>query len=268
MSNNHSSIDATVEPASADVDIGVTTPEDKVHNGDTVHYRFLVGNHGPDPADDVIAKVTFNRIVSVKSLSTTVGECTVVKNRDLVRCDLGRIVKGHNVRGNLDVRMQSAGRLVATAEVHSDTPDPDHANNDDQVTVHVEPVADMKVMFLEGREPPNKVGVDKDFSFSITVSNAPDSPDSAHDVKAFVYVIGPARVTPSTSSMQDCDKVAGAPDLLCKRGVLGPSGSIDYGFEVEPTDTGTVTIRVRVRGADYDPDTDNNTRSRDVTITK
>jgi uncharacterized repeat protein (TIGR01451 family) len=263
-SNNHSSMDAIVDPASADVDASLIAGVDEVHNEDVVHYRFSVGNHGPDAAEDVIAKVTFNDPVSVESAESPVGQCSV-NNQDVVRCEVGRLARDSDVRGRLVVHTHQAGRLVATAHAHSDTPDPEQANNEDKAVVHVTRVADLKVKSIDA---PGRAGIGDDFQLTIKVANATDSPDNARDVKVYVYVSGPARVRPHGESESDCAGVAGAADLLCREENLGPAEFASYDFAVHPKDVGIVTIRVRARSVTYDPDTSNNTRSREVTITK
>jgi uncharacterized repeat protein (TIGR01451 family) len=262
-SNNHSSMNVTVEPASADVDVSILTGVNEVRDGDVVRYRFSAGNHGPDAAEDVVTKVRFNHNVTVKSVESTAGQCRV-NDADVVRCDLGRIAKDSDVRGLLDVRTRESGRLIATALARSDTPDPALGNNDDQATVHVEPVADLKAKSVDiDRSAPGD-----DFHFTINVANADDSPDVARDVKVFVYVVGPARVRPGAQSELTCAEVAGAPDLLCRIKDLAPSERTRFDFKVHPKDAGTLTIRARVRSTTYDPDTTNNTISREVKTTK
>ena len=110
--------------------------------GGTLQYNIQVWSHGPSAASNVVftdvlpSRVTFDAAFS---------GCTLVAHgppNDIVRCNLGNLPTfppGTNVRMQVRVKDDACGTLTNRAQVSSDTPDPNPANNTTQLDTPVRP---------------------------------------------------------------------------------------------------------------------------------
>ncbi|HEY4278999.1 MAG TPA: DUF11 domain-containing protein [Conexibacter sp.] len=108
----------TVPPAnqpSFDLDVVKTANHRTVYLGQSVSYRIVVLNRGPDAAPDTRLTDTFGAKGTVVSVKTTVGRCTA---RLPITCSLGTIRSGARVTITVVLRPTTAGsakRNVASA---------------------------------------------------------------------------------------------------------------------------------------------------------
>jgi uncharacterized repeat protein (TIGR01451 family) len=115
----------------ADLSIIKTDNPDPVAAGALLNYTLVVANAGPDDAQNVMVVDTLPAGVTFVSSTPSQGTCTGLS------CALGTIlVNGQaNIVVVVRVNIGTAGPLLNSAQVSSDTPDPNPRNNrDDEPT--------------------------------------------------------------------------------------------------------------------------------------
>lgn len=129
MGNRYPPVEAsdvdTLPAASADLRIVKSDEPDPVTPGNTLTYTLVISNAGPDTADNVVVADTLPGGVTLVSATPSQGTCNGTT------CDLGNLTNGAQASITIvvTVNVGTAGPLLNTAQVSSDTPDPDPSNN-------------------------------------------------------------------------------------------------------------------------------------------
>jgi uncharacterized repeat protein (TIGR01451 family) len=112
-----------------DADIGVTKSDspDPVSVGSNLTYTMVVTNHGPGPAPDAALSDRLPTGVTLVSMSTTRGSCSLAAG--VVGCSFGTLFLNETATVTIVVRVDSAGTLTNTAGVSTSVSDPNVGNN-------------------------------------------------------------------------------------------------------------------------------------------
>jgi uncharacterized repeat protein (TIGR01451 family) len=124
-------VDILTDTVAADLSIIKTDNPDPVAAGALLNYTLVVANAGPDDAQNVVVVDTLPAGVTFISSTPSQGTCTGLS------CNLGTILVGGQANIVVVVRVNNgtAGPLLNSAQVSSDTPDPNPRNNrDDEPT--------------------------------------------------------------------------------------------------------------------------------------
>ena len=107
---------------------------DPVAVGSLLTYTIVVSNAGPNSADGVTVRDTLPMGMTFVSAHSTQGTCT---GTDDVVCNIGTLVNGASATVTITVSPTSGGVLTNTANVGSNTTDPDTTNNESTTTTTV-----------------------------------------------------------------------------------------------------------------------------------
>jgi uncharacterized repeat protein (TIGR01451 family) len=112
----------------ADLSIVKSDEPDPVAVGNTLRYTLDIANAGPDDAQNVVVTDTLPAGVTLISVTPSQGQCADTT------CNLGTIAVGGQASIVVEVRVNegTAGPLLNSTRVSSDTPDPNPSNNTDE----------------------------------------------------------------------------------------------------------------------------------------
>lgn len=130
-------------PGAADLSIVKSDSPDPVQAGQTLTYMITVSNVGPDAAQNVVVTEKLPAGTEYISATSTQGTCDVKGNA--LTCSLGNLAADPNspyTAGSVTITLKvkapaKAGTISNTAEVTSDTGDPNPANNTVTATTKV-----------------------------------------------------------------------------------------------------------------------------------
>ncbi len=252
LANNHASVGSAVARAA---DLSVTksaAPENPVP-GTAVTWTVVARNGGPSTAHNVVVTDVVPSSFGDVSAKATGGTCTV--DSGAVSCTIASVDPGASftvtVTGTLDPAY-AGGTLTNRADVQSDTPDPDPANN--EATSSLTPAAPSADLVVTKTVLTSPVVAGLPVSYRLTVQNAGPS-----DAVAVVLTdevpkeLDGARANPGTGSC------SGAPAVTCELGDLsaGSSVSVIVNATVLAGTTGTVTNAASATSKTADPDSKN-----------
>ena len=169
----------TITPVAAIADVSVTktaSPSPAVP-GTGIAYTLNAANAGPAAADNVVVTDPLPSELTVVSVTSTAGSCTVLAG--VVSCRLGTMADGGTaaVTVNAAVSPTALVPLVNTATVDSTTPDPNDADNSASTVTDLAPSADLSVTKSVSPSTPTPGGP---ATFTLTVDNA--GPSAAQGV--------------------------------------------------------------------------------------
>lgn len=249
--NNTTTTNVPVEPL-ADLAIVKRALSDDVVPGRNLAYELKVVNLGPSTASGVVVTDPLPRGLSFVSAS---DGCTFAD--DTVTCTLDALAADGSVTFRVVTSVASSltGPVVNTAEVTSDTRDPDPSNNTSRAQVPSGPQADLSI-----RKVPSvgSVTVGQQLFYTLIVRN--DGPSDAVDVT--VRDVAGAGLTPlaATASQGRC-AIEGR-TTSCTLGTIAAGGSAQVLVSTRADATGTLVNEATVRSRTDDPDPyDNRTRS-------
>ena len=154
LANNTASAEVQVETA-ADLGLTKVASPTAVNVHGEVTYTLTATNAGPDTAK---AAIITDELPAGESYVSNNGGCSDAGQT--VTCALGDFANGATRTIHLVVRIElalAAQSVANTAELSSETPDPDEANNTAEATIAVAPAADLKLtktVALEGTVTP------------------------------------------------------------------------------------------------------------------
>ncbi len=172
--NNTAKAEVKVLP-SADLALHKTASVPFVKANGEVTYTLTVENKGPDAAKKVVVS---DELPAGEELVTAPAECTPMHMGQEVSCEVGgaELASGQTRSVELTVLMEvslAEHSVVNTAEVTSETFDPDLANNTAQAEVQVETAADLQ---LTKAATPTSVDVGGEVTYTLIATNAgPDT---------------------------------------------------------------------------------------------
>ncbi len=207
----------TNTPVAAIADLSVTksaSPSPAVPGAGIV-YTLNVANAGPAAADNVVLTDPLSSELTVVSVTSTAGSCTVA---GAVSCSLGTLANGGTaaVTVNATVSPTALVPLVNTATVDSTTPDPNDANNSASTVTDLAPSADLSIIKSVSPTTPTPGGP---ATFTLTVNNA--GPSAAQGVVVTDPIQSGLTIGSVTTGLGTC---AVQPDQVqCQLGTLGPA---------------------------------------------
>ena len=257
LSNNTAQAHTTV--GVADLALIKVGEPDPVLVGGTLTYTLLVTNNGPDPATG--ARLTDTLPAGVTFVSVTAGQgiCSGSPGATLVTCTLGALGVGMQVPVTLVTQPELEGPAVNTASVRADELDRDPGNNTREVTIQVDPAADLQV----GKTAhPDALQVGARLTYTILLTNV--GPSAATGVRLTDTL--PLSVTDVwvMPSQGDCTPSAGV--VVCELDGLARGAGATILLSAEATAAGRLLNQVRVAGNETDPAPDNDTASAQAVV--
>ncbi|MEO6689219.1 MAG: DUF11 domain-containing protein, partial [Dokdonella sp.] len=248
--NNSSTVATSVAALSADISVVKTGPANAAP-GTNVTYTLTVTNGGPDAATNVVLNDATPAGLSFVSASLP---CAAG-----FPCSLGTVAAGGStiVAVTFAVPANANGSIVNIANVGSDTPDPNPANNSSTVTIPIVAVttaADLAVV----KSGPASVTAGTNAVYTLLVTN--NGPDAATGV-----VLADPTPTGLTLVSADGPCAGGFP---CALGTLanGASVSVNVTFAVPLNATAAIVNTGSVTSATPDPNGNNNSSTVTTTV--
>ena len=257
--NNESSAISDVV-RSADLTVTKTVTPTPLVPGRNGTYTVTVNNAGPSDAEATFATDPLPEGLTVRSpgASSTQGSCVLLGRT--ASCDLGPISSGGQAVITIPVAVDpgfTAGSVLNSASVTSQTPDPDLNNNTGTDTTAVVALADLTLL----KTGPADVIAGEPLSWTLLLVNA--GPSVAQDVVVTDPIPAGITGTAVSSTHGSCAITAGG--LTCDIGTLGPgdvariqifiTGSVDPGFSgASIANTATVTSPTAEPNPDTQPD--------------
>lgn len=208
-----------VAPPGADLAVAATAAPASVHTGDRITYSLVVVNGGLQAAQNVRLTDQLPAGTSFVSVAPGSPACTVTSG--VLGCSLGTLANGTQQTVALVVAVGSglAGTTIAdTAQVASDTTDPNPANNTSIATTPVRASADLRL----AQTGPASVLAGDPLVYTLTVTNA--GPDAAANV-ALSDTLPAALTAPTvTTTAGSCSIASGV--LSCSLGTLAGGGTV------------------------------------------
>jgi uncharacterized repeat protein (TIGR01451 family) len=223
--------------------------------GAPIPFEIAGVNLGPGTARNVIMVDQLPGNAALDQASVTSGTFAVAGGK--LTADFGDLPPGVTVKAFVSVKPDFTGPVTNHAYAASDTPDPDAANNADEVTVPVGPHADLAVRKLA----PPTAPVDRPLTFTLEVGNSGPAPATGVVVS-----------DPLPAGMNLLDVVGAAATtvtgnlVLAYLGPLAPGTTATVRIVVLPTIAGEAANTASVGGNAYDPVPANNTDTATVVI--
>ncbi len=266
--NDVASASTQVGPA-ADLSVTQRAPSTSTAGGNTT-FTIVAHNAGPSTATGVTVTSQLPDDISVESVSSAQGACTVVGKT--VTCVLGNVLNGASVDMTLTIKVPpgASGRtLTNLASVTSDQPDPDGSNAAAGQTVQVvappvvEPPA-IPQQLPEPVVPKAQLSLTKTtdqvaragerLNYLITATN--QGPDVAEEVVVTDALAGDVVFRSAKSSGVKCDYEKGT--ISCPVGKLAVGDSVKINVAVTPNKAGMLVNNAVLSAATTDPDMSDN----------
>jgi uncharacterized repeat protein (TIGR01451 family) len=210
-------------------------------------YTLKVHNNGPSPAKAVEA---FDHLPSQVSFVSASAGCAEVAGT--VTCSLAELASGgtHEFTIVTEVKASAEGEIANAAQVESETPDPEPANNEDEVHTPTAPQADLEI---EKTASPSLAVPGEQLTYTLKVHD--NGPSTAREVEAFDQL--PSRVS-FVSASAGCTEAAGT--VTCALAELASGGTHEFTIvtEVAPGSTGEIINAAHVESGTTDPEPGNN----------
>jgi uncharacterized repeat protein (TIGR01451 family) len=133
--------------------------------GEPLHYKIVVVNHGPDAANDVVVHDTPSAPMTVVSVHTSVGSCSVAHGDD-VTCVLGTLANGERVTITVASYALTVGTGTNTARVTTSSINPNPGGATSRATTKV-----TSPLSLTKTAKPTRIKTGQSVTFTITVKN-------------------------------------------------------------------------------------------------
>jgi uncharacterized repeat protein (TIGR01451 family) len=245
----------------SDLSITKVSEADPVASGDSIVYRIVVRNRGPNDASIVTVTDTIPAGTSFVSASPQSGECNDAENGVLI-CDVGSLPVIFTATIILTVRADELGTVINTAAVAGSVQDTAQGNNRATDTTTVTPLADLSVDKDDDADP---VEVGEELVYTIDVINLGPNEATATTVTDTLPVT--VDFDDVTTSAGECDDKSGGTIVICELGTMAADDSVRITITTIPEQVGFLSNRVRVASAVEDPDLDNNSDQAGTNIT-
>ena len=147
QSNNSATVLTQVDPASADLAVGLAAVPNPVVIGSTLTYTVSVVNNGPSDASGVTVTNALPAGVAVLSATVSQGSITPGGNS----WTIGTLLNGAHATATITVIPTVIGSLIATSTVQGNQFDPVPANNTATIAITVGPAADLALGIADSR---------------------------------------------------------------------------------------------------------------------
>jgi uncharacterized repeat protein (TIGR01451 family) len=251
----NNSATATTPVTRADLSLTKTAAPAPLNVGEVLAYTLTVRNAGPTAAVGVRLADAVDATTTFVSATSTQGTCS---GAPALVCQLGSLAAGAQATVVMRVIPHAAGSLTNTADVTSETADPNSANNSASVIVDVTS-ADLSLTKTDAPDPINVADV---LAYTLTVRNA--GPSAAVGVRLTDTLEATTTFVSATATQGTC---SGAPALVCELGSLAAGAQATVVVRVTPRAAGPLTNAATVTSQTFDPSPANNsaTASTDVT---
>lgn len=258
-SDNSDTATAFVAELPSDLSITKVSEVDPVASGDTIVYRIVVRNRGPNDAGIVTVTDTIPVGTSFVSASSTSGECSNAEN-GIVICDIGSLPVIFTATVTLRVRADELGKVINTAAVAGSVQDTAQGNNAATDTTTVKPLADLSVDKDDVADP---VEVGEELVYTIDVINL--GPNEATSTTVTDTLPVGLDFDDVATSGGDCDERRDV--VTCDLATMAAGDSIRITITTITEQVGFLSNRVRVASAVEDPDLDNNSDQAGTNVT-
>jgi uncharacterized repeat protein (TIGR01451 family) len=254
-------VSAGVAAPGADLSVTASAAPATVHTGGQITYSLVVANGGLQPAANV--RLTDSLPAGTSFVSVTPGSPTCTVTSGLLGCSLGTMASGAQQTVTLVVTVGPglAGTTLAdTAQVTSDTTDPNAANNTATATTAVRASANVSVTQTAPASVPAGGGI----LYTITVTNA--GPEAAAAVTLADALPAGLTAPTATTTAGSCSIVSGA--LSCALGTFasGASVTVTVAGTVNTTAT-SISNTVSTSSSTDDPNAANNAATAVTSVT-
>jgi uncharacterized repeat protein (TIGR01451 family) len=254
LTNNMASVTTTPK---ADVQIVKSGQPNPAVPGTDETYSLQVTNNGPDTAEDVVVT---DPVPSGETFASADAGCS--EANDVVSCSLASLASGasHTFTFTAHVASSVTTCPANTANVISDTNDPDTGNNISTVCVPPTPKADLAITKLPSTTAPQAGG---QVIYTLVVTN--NGPSDATGVTVTDAV--PSELT--VSSLQPSQGTCDTSTSVCTLGSItnGASAQILVTATIAASASGSITNTASVIGQQDDPDKSNNVATSTITPT-
>ncbi|MFJ8230567.1 DUF6923 family protein [Streptomyces sp. NPDC094448] len=251
--NNEDTTTTTVSP-SVDLAVAKTGPAEATAGGE-VAYTITVTNNGPSPSTGWT--VTDTIPADLLAAATTTPGCAIAGN--ILTCTGGALAVGDSATISLTgTAATGADRIVNTAVVDGNEPDPDPGNNKDTTTTGLGRRVDLAV----AKTGPATVTEGDPVAYTITVTNNGPSDSTGWGLDDPI----PAGLADAATTTPGCSIDGG--DLICIGGPLAVGDSTEISLTgTAATGADRIVNTAVVEGNDPDPDPGNNEDTTTTTVT-
>ncbi len=235
-------------PGQASLSLGIEDDPDPVKATQELTYTLNARNSGPEAADDVVVSDLLPAGVKFESAP---AECSFDPGSRVVTCRRDTLAAGSTMSTAIVVVPERAAVLSNTAQVTSNTPDPELSDNQASESTTVEPAADLSVLVSASS---SSVEVGEEITYTVNASNR--GPDRAESVTLVDEL--PNSLTYRSAS-EVCSFDAASTTVSCAFGDVEPEQSVAVeikGLVIKP---GRTANTVRLNSTTFDPDTSDNT---------
>ncbi|MEE8584079.1 MAG: DUF11 domain-containing protein, partial [Acidobacteriota bacterium] len=165
--DNQASAMAVIGKGLSDLEVTLAASTTSLEEGAELSYTLTVKNHGPRDAEDVTLTTSFPESFTSPAALPSQGSCN--GSSEQILCNLGRLEIGQEVSVEITGLASARGEMVHSAEVESESDDPDLENNLARLEVLVKAVQFIMV--------PHSLGLASTF-VSLGVVNLADGPNT------------------------------------------------------------------------------------------
>jgi uncharacterized repeat protein (TIGR01451 family) len=241
----------------SDLSVTKTDSPDPVTVGNNLTYTVTITNNGPDAATGVTLTDTLPGGVTVVSIYSTNGACSLASGT--VTCNFDPMANGAVVTVTIVVTPNTPGGITNTATVAGNETDPNTANNTATAVTTVIQPSDLSVTKTDAPDP---VTVGSNLTYTVTITN--NGPDAATGVTLTDTLPGGVTFVSATPSQGSCNQAAGV--VTCNLGSLANGASATVTIVVTPNTPGGISNTATVAGNETDPNTANNTATAQTTV--
>jgi uncharacterized repeat protein (TIGR01451 family) len=212
-------VTVSVAPQGADLSLTASATPASVHTADRITYSLLVVNGGLQAAQNV--RLTDQLPAGTSFVSVAPGSPACAVTSGVLGCSLGAMANSAQQTVTLVVAVGQglAGTTIAdTAQVTSDTVDPNPANNTSTATTPVRAAADLQLT----QTGPASALAGNPLGYTLTVTNA--GPDAAATVTLSDTLPADLTAPSFTTTAGSCSIASGR--LSCPLGTLAGGGTV------------------------------------------
>ncbi len=254
-SNNTATVLTQVNPAAADLAVGLFAAPNPVALGATLTYTVLVANNGPSDASGVV--VTNFLPANVAVISATVSQGSITTGGIL--WTIGSLLDGTSATATITAIAIAEGSLTTTSTVRGNQLDLVPTNNTATLTTIVGPSADLAISITAFPDP---VVVLSNFTYVVVVTNMGPSAATGVSVNDFL----PANVSVLlTNATQGAVSISGN-TLSWAVEALASGAKATLTVVIGTTTDGTLTTSATVAGEQPDPNPANNSASATTVV--
>lgn len=229
--------------------------------GDPLSYLLTVRNAGPDPAALVMVSDSLPASVTPSSATPSVGSCMI--SGQTIECPLGNMAVGAKATITIEATPTEAGTVENTAQMGTETDDPNTANNGDleqtSVTEAGSSSADVALTKTDSQDP---IQVGEAFSYTLAATN--QGPGEATDVQVSDSVPVGLTVESVVPDQGACMTAGGV--VTCELGALAEGASAGVEILVVAEETGSTFNSASIGAQQSDPQPGNNSAAESTQV--